>query len=230
VTLGDILGVTAVGVVVGVDLVSVPQAMTARPLVAGFVGGWIAGSPVYGLLIGAVLELFALETLPVGASRYPDWGPPSVAAGALFQPGPGGAFPHPFWPWLLSLVLVSALVAWFGGWALDAVHRANGAAISRRAAALEAGDPRALILLQAWGFVRDAGRAAALTLVALLPGGFVARVVAEQWRAPTALAEDVALAVAVGVAAAAAWRLFGRGKTARWLLAGVSAGLAVALL
>lgn len=229
-TPGDVLGVTAVGVVVGVDLVTVPQAMTGRPLVAAFLGGWIAGSPIYGLLIGVVLELFALETLPVGASRYPDWGPPSVAAGALFQPGPDGVFATPFWPWLLSLVLVAALVARLGGWAMDAIRRANDAAIVRRAAALDAGDPRALIRLQAWGFVRDAGRAALLTLVALLVGGVVAQVVADQWRASPAVAENAVLAAAMGVAAAAAWRLFARGKTGRWLAAGLGAGLAGALL
>ena len=229
-TPGDILGVTAVGVVVGVDLVTVPQAMVSRPLVAAFVGGWLVGSPAYGLLIGAVLELFALETLPVGAARYPDWGPPAVAAGALFPPGPGGVFTAPFWPWLLSLVLVTGVVAWLGGWAMDGVHRANGAAIRRRAAELEAGDPRALVRLQAWGFVRDAARAAVLTLVALVPGGFVAKVVALQWHAPGILAETTVLAVAAGVAAASAWRLHARGRPARWLFGGAAAGLAGALL
>ena len=61
------------GVLVGLDLVSVPQAMTSRPLVAA---RWRArlGDPAAGLRLGAVLELFALETLPVGAARYPDWG------------------------------------------------------------------------------------------------------------------------------------------------------------
>jgi hypothetical protein len=78
--------------------------------------------------------------------------------------------------------------------------------------------------------VRDAGRAALLTLLALLPGGFVAQAVADQWRAPPAVAQTAILAVAMGVAAAAAWRLYGRGTTARWLVAGVGAGLAGALL
>lgn len=226
-TLGDALGVTAVGVLAGVDLVTVPQAMIARPLVAAFVGGWIAGSPMHGLLVGVVLELFALETLPVGASRYPDWGPPAAAAGALFVPDRLVAVP--FWPSLLSVVLVAALVAWIGGFALDLVHRANGAAIVRRSAALDAGDPLALIGLQAGGFVRDAGRAALLTLLALGPGGVVARVVAQQWQAPPSVAENGVLVAALGVGAAAAWRLFGRGRAARWLFAGAALGAGAAL-
>jgi len=228
VTLGDVLGVIAAGVVVGVDLVTVPQAMTGRPLVAAFVGGWIAGSPLHGLLVGVVLELFALETLPVGVSRYPDWGPPAVAAGALFAANRLVAVP--FWPSLAGVVLAAALVAWVGGFALSLVRRANGAAIARRCAALEAGDPRALIRLQAGGFVRDVGRAALLTVLALGAGGVVIDVVAARWRAPGALAQVALVAVAAGVCAASAWRQFGRGRTARWLLAGTAVGAAAALV
>lgn len=226
----EVLGVTALGAVVGVDLVTVPQAMTARPLVAAFLGGWLVGSPFYGLLIGAILELLALETLPIGAARYPDWGPPAAAAGALVAPGPDPTLPVSPWPWLLCLVLVAAMVAWIGGWAMHAARLLSGAAVRRRSAQLESGDPKALVWLQAWGFVRDVVRAAALTLLALLPGGWVAGAVARQWRAPSHVAESVVLAVTVGVAAASAWRLYGRGTTSRWLLAGVGAGLAGMLL
>ena len=226
-TLGDALGVTAAGVIAGVDLVTVPQAMVGRPLVAAFVGGWLAGSPAHGLLLGVVLELLAFETLPVGASRYPDFGPPAVAAGFLFAPDRLQAVP--FWPSLLGAVLVAAVVAWLGGFALDIVHRANGAALRRLEAAVDSGDPRALIRLQAGGFVRDAGRAAALTLLALGPGGVVVAVVAHGWRAPAGLAEDAVLIATAGVAAASAWRLFGRGRTGRWLFGGAVIGLALAL-
>ncbi|MGD0484966.1 MAG: hypothetical protein ABSB58_10020, partial [Gemmatimonadales bacterium] len=91
-------------------------------------------------------------------------------------------------------------------------------------------DPRALVALQAGGFARDVLRAAALTLVTLVPGGALARVLAVRWRAPGGLAEDVLVAVALGVAAWSAWRLFGRGRTGRWLAAGLVIGFAGALL
>jgi PTS system mannose-specific IIC component len=227
---GEVAGVTAVGVVVGVDLVTVPQAMTARPLVAAFVGGWLLGHPMIGLLAGAVLELFALETLPVGAARYPDWGPPAVAAGALLADGVRADTVAGVWPGLLATVLVAAVVARLGGWSMQLVRRANGAAIRRLADRLDGGDPRALVALQAGGFVRDVARAAVLTLLALVPGGWIARELASRWRGPAALAEDGLLAVALGAAAWSAWRLFGRGRTARWLAAGVAAGCAGALL
>jgi len=226
----EIAGVTAAGVVAGVDLVTFPQAMTARPLVGAFVGGWLLGHPMVGLLAGAVLELFALETLPVGAAPYPDWGPPAVAAGAILAQGVAADSAAGVWPGLLVTVFVAAVVARLGGWSMQLVRRANGAAIRLLTPRLDAGDPRALVALQAGGFVRDAARAAALTLLALLPGGWVVREVTSRWHGPAALAEDGLLAVALGAAAASAWRLFGRGRAARWLLAGLVAGCAGALL
>ena len=43
-----------------------------------------SGQPSSGLLVGAALELIALETLPFGASRYPEWGSAAVVGGAIF--------------------------------------------------------------------------------------------------------------------------------------------------
>ena len=78
------------GTVVAVDLVSVPQALLARPLVAATVAGAIVGDLNAGLAVGLLLELFALDVLPVGASRYPDYGPGTVGAVLVVahQPSP----------------------------------------------------------------------------------------------------------------------------------------------
>jgi mannose/fructose/N-acetylgalactosamine-specific phosphotransferase system component IIC len=230
VTGGEMLGVTAAGVLVGVDLVSVPQAMIARPLVAAFVGGWLMGHPAVGLLVGTLLELFALESLPIGAARYPDWGPPAVATGALVAERAGTPAAAGIWPVLLAAVLVAALAASIGTWSMHLVRHANGAAIRRYADRLERGDPKALIALQAGGFVRDCTRSALLTVLTLLPGGVVIRVLAESWRAPAGVAEGIVLAVTLGAGAGSAWRLFGREATVRWLLGGLVAGCAGILL
>jgi hypothetical protein len=117
-----------------------------------------------------------------------------------------------------------------GTWSMHLVRHANGAAIRRYADQLERGDPKALIALQAGGFVRDSGRSAALTLLTLLPGGVVIRLLSESWGGPAVVAEAIVLAVALGAGACSAWRLFGRGATARWLFAGVVAGCAGVLL
>ena len=72
--------------IAGLDLVSVLQVLLSRPLVAGSVAGWLLGDVDSGLRIGAALELFALDVVPVGSSRYPDFGAATVGA-ALYGAG-----------------------------------------------------------------------------------------------------------------------------------------------
>src|SRR6185436_18481802 len=101
------------GGILGLDTVSFPQAMLSRPIVSGTLGGTVLGSPAAGVLCGATLELFALETLPFGASRYPEWGSAALVGGGLFalqaQGQSGG---------LLICVAVALLCAYVGGWSM----------------------------------------------------------------------------------------------------------------
>jgi mannose/fructose/N-acetylgalactosamine-specific phosphotransferase system component IIC len=223
VSAGTLLGVLAVGTLAGLDLVSVPQIMLARPLVAGFLGGAVAGRPLAGLATGALLELFAFETLPIGAARYPDWGPAAAAAGALAALRGGSWDPA----WMAGVTVVALVAAWLGGITMHLVRRLNGAQLRRREAQLMAGDPRALRALQAGGVARDLVRAAALTAFTFVAGGQVARQVALGWHAPRAVADLALVGTALGVATWSAYRLFGRGVPRRLLTVGAVAGIAV---
>lgn len=79
------------GGMVGLDAASFPQVMISRPLVAATVTGLVAGRPADGLLLGLILEVFALLVLPVGAARYPEAGTAAVAAtGAYLAAAPPG--------------------------------------------------------------------------------------------------------------------------------------------
>jgi hypothetical protein len=69
---------------VGLDATSFPQVMLSRPLVAGTLVGVLFGDPASGALIGALLEVFQLPVLPMGAARYPDAGTAAVAAAAAY--------------------------------------------------------------------------------------------------------------------------------------------------
>ncbi len=222
-TAAGALLVLAAGTVAGVDLVSVPQAMLARPLVAGFLGGAAVGRPLAGLAMGALLELFAFETLPVGATRYPDWGPAAVAAGALagLHGGPWNS------AWQAGVVVVGLLGAWLGGLTMHLARRMSAAQLRRREAAVESGDPRALAALEWGGVARDAVRAAALTALTFVVGEYVARAVELGWRAPPALADVAVAGTAVGVAAYSALHLFGRGAPRRLIVAGALAAVVV---
>lgn len=210
------------GTLVGVDLVSGPQAMISRPLVAGTIAGWIAGDVHTGLRIGVIFELFALDVLPVGAARYPDYGPATVAAVVL---GLGT-------PWQLGIGLSVAfglVLGLLGGWTLQLVRRSNARAIQRRSAALAAGESSAIRRLQYAGLLRDTARGFILTLLGL--------VLARALRGNLRLDEQTQLAltlVAIGSALAAAasgaFRTSGRSVRLKWLVAGAGTGVLLAVL
>lgn len=221
----EALAIVAVGTLCGIDLVSVPQIMIARPLAAAFLGGLVVGAPLPALAVGALLELLAMETLPVGAVRYPDWGPPSAAAGALVGVSPASASPSG----LLAVLLVAIGAAWLGGWLMHLTRRAAGAHAMRLRAALDAGDVRALGRLQWAGLGRDAARSFLIAAVSLTGGDALSVWFTRGWQGPEALAQIAVVAATVGVAVWSAWRLFGHGRVAWWLAGGVTAGAALAV-
>jgi mannose/fructose/N-acetylgalactosamine-specific phosphotransferase system component IIC len=210
------------GTLVGLDLVSVPQAMIARPVVAGAVAGWLAGDVEAGLRVGVLFELFALDVLPVGAVRYPDYGPATVAATALAADS----------PWQFALGLSAALgltIAVLGGFGLQLVRRANARAIQHRSAALAAGESGAIRRLQYGSLLRDAMRSAGLTALGLACAWLLGRYA---WLDRSTALGLTLVAVGCGLSAVigGALRSAGRGPRLRWLGAGALVGLIVAAL
>lgn len=210
------------GTLVGLDLVSVPQAMISRPMVAGTVAGALAGNVEIGLRIGILFELFALDVLPAGAVRYPDYGPATVSAVAL---GVGT-------PWELGLGISAALglvFAMLGGWSLQVVRRSNARAIQRRAAALAAGESSAIRWLQYGGLLRDALRGFTLTLAGLVVASTITESVRLDRQTAVALTL-VAIGSALAAVTSAAVRGSGRGNRLKWLIAGLGTGILIAAL
>ena len=215
-----VLGLFAWGIVVALDLVSGPQALLARPLVAGTVAGIIAGDVGAGLRVGVLLELFALDVLPVGASRYPDYGPATVAAVAAVA---GLA-----WQDRLGLAILLALpIAFAGGLGMQWLRHANARAVQARVAALAAADVRAIAALHYGGLGRDALRGAALTAVGLALALASRRLTLPHPVPPLLLAAAVGSGLAAVVSGAV--RGTGRGTSLRWLLTGLGVGTALAL-
>lgn len=209
------------GTLVGLDLASVPQAMYSRPLVAGLLGGLAVGNPLPGLTVGALLELFALDVLPVGASRYPDWGPGAVAVGALAGAHTDGMLASG----LLALVLVAVVAAWAGGWLTHLVRRANVASVEALRAALDAGEVRAVRTVQRLGLLRDTVRSFALTTLALAVGDLLSGLFAREWPGPQRFAQIALAATSIGVALHGGARLTGRGRQALWFAGGLVSGV-----
>lgn len=222
-TPSDFLWLVVVGALVGLDTVSFPQAMIARPLVAATIGGTLLGDAGSGLLVGATLELIALETLPVGASRYPEWGSASVIGGALVARfgdlGPGA---------LPMAVLGALATAWIGGWTMVSLRRLNGLIARRARPALERGSRTALYTVQLSGMGLDVVRGAFLTLAALVVLGPVVRASVTLWGVDERMSRAVVVALAASVAVAAVWKLFHGTPYARLLfLGGLVGGLSI---
>lgn len=209
------------GALVGLDLASWPQLMLSRPLVAGSVAGVVVGDPVAGVAVGGLLELFALDVLPIGATRYPDFGVAALAGVVLAA---DRAVPEMLGA-ATGLALVLALVS---GPLIESVRRGNARAAGSAAAALAAGDARVVAALHFSGLRRDLARSAFLSLIAVA-GGMALRGLGTP---PAHLALPLLLvAVGGGVAAAVrgAVRSSSQGGRFSWVAAGVAVGIVVVL-
>lgn len=218
----DMLPVALLGGILGMDVVTFPQAMISRPIVAATVAGALIGNPVAGLAMGAVLELLALEMLPFGASRYPDWGSASVVGGALFAEqwdAPAGA--------LAASLLAALVTAILSGRSMVWLRRLNASLSAREHEALEKGSARAVNGLQLFGLSADLARGFAVTLVAMLVFTPLTAAVVGSWGTDARYSRAVVVAMVAAVSAGAVWKIFHLVPRARLLFV---AGLAIGAL
>ena len=210
------------GTLVGLDLISVGQFMLARPLVAGVVAGAIIGDPMAGGMVGTILELFALDVLPVGAVRYPDYGIGAVAgtvvaAGAPPMLGMGLA------------VAVGLAIAYLGELGIARVRSLNSQDLRQVEERLDAGDWGVVAGVHIRGLSRDFVRAALVALSGLVIATLIASHPFTTVRGAV-LVTVVMVGTAIGTAASGAMRLGGRGLGLKWFVLGLLAGLAVVLV
>jgi mannose/fructose/N-acetylgalactosamine-specific phosphotransferase system component IIC len=218
-TITMILTFALLGAILGLDVVSFPQAMISRPIVASTLAGTLGGSASDGLLAGVFLEMMALETLPVGASRYPEWGTASVVGGALYVSRRGDATSA-----LLFAMLGAMITAWVGGWSMYALRRLNGRWMKRALPALEAGDASVVTWLQLRGLTADLTRGFALTALALTVLVPLTALAVANGHGDSATIRAVLVAVAASIAGSAAWKLSHGSKHGPWFFIG---GLAI---
>lgn len=218
----DLIPLALLGGLLGLDVVSFPQAMISRPIVAATLGGALVGQSPSGLLIGATLELIALETLPFGASRYPEWGSASVVGGAIFSSYPS----HP--AGAMPLALVAALATtWIGGWTMVKLRQLNAVWAGQKRDALAAGARGTVIWLQLAGMTADFVRGALLTAIAYAVLAPISRVLIEDWFTDPRYSRAFTVTIAAAVAGGAAWKLFHSTVGARWFFVG---GLGIGLV
>lgn len=217
----ELLPISLLGGMLGLDVVCFPQMMVSRPLIAATVTGAFVGDATTGVLVGATLELIALATLPFGASRYPEWGSAAVVGGAI------AAAMHTDRAGALTIGVLAALAtAWVSGWTLVKLRQWNAWMARRKRSGLDAGSRGTVIGLQLAGLTADYVRAAALTAIGyglLFP---VANATVGVWSFGDHVSRAVVVTVASAVAASAAWTIFHSATHARWYFAG---GLAIGI-
>lgn len=223
----DVLVLSLLGGVLGLDTVSFPQAMLSRPIVAATLAGALVGDAVSALLVGATLELFAVETLPFGASRYPEWGSASVIGGALFAKASWGFDAGR----LTTTVLAALAIAWVGGWSMVQVRKLNARWARSRHDAVARGARRTVIGLQVAGLGADLVRGIVVTAIGLTVFAPLQTLTLQSWGSSSPLSRAMVVGAAGAVSLGAAYKLFHSVPGFVWqLMLGAAAGLAVVIL
>jgi len=222
----NVLGVGLLGGLVGLDATSFPQVMVSRPLVAGTLTGLLFGQPAEGAMVGAILEIFDLGILPVGAARYPDSGTATVAAVAAYSSIPL----HALDPGILLLTVIFGL-AW------ESVTGTSTVWLRRLNERLVLSTPRwhgrpglALERLHLTSMLLDFLRAALLAASGALLGSLLLKPAAGRWVLGSEFAA-AALAVAAATVLGALVSIFGGWRERRAaLVLGIACGSLLLLL
>ncbi|NJD09165.1 MAG: PTS sugar transporter subunit IIC [Gemmatimonadetes bacterium] len=222
----SIWGLAALGGLVGLDATAFPQVMISRPLIAGTLTGLLFGAPAEGAMLGAILEIFDLGILPVGAARYPDSGTATVAAVAAYA----GVPQHALDPGVLLLAVIFGL-AWESvtGTSTVWLRRLN----ERLVLATQRwhGQPgRSLERLHLTSMLIDFVRAAALAVGGALLGSLLLKFAAGRWLfgsevVAAALAVTAAAVMGALISVLGGWR-----ERRRALLLGIACGTLLLLL
>jgi mannose/fructose/N-acetylgalactosamine-specific phosphotransferase system component IIC len=222
----DLLPFVLLGAVCGLDVVSFPQVMISRPIVAATASAALGGHVGLGLALGATLELIALEMLPFGASRYPEWGSASVVGGALVAGVPAaGTVPAVTSAALVLAVLACLATSWVGGWTMVMLRRVNAVWARQARPLLDAGSRSAVMSLQLRGLCADLVRGGALTGIALVLLTPLVDHTIGHWGVDAAVSRAVVVGASATVAVAAAWKVFHTTRGVIWyFVAGVAAG------
>lgn len=218
----EALPIALLGALLGLDVVSFPQAMVSRPIVAATLAGAFIGHAPAGLLIGVVLELIALDTLPFGASRYPEWGSAGVVGGALFAAQPAGM------PGALPASMLAALLtASISGWSMVMLRRIIATRLESTRDLIEAGSRDALLGLHLSGMTMDLLRGALVTTLGMVVFSPLVHAIVVIWGSDSAPSRAVVVVIAAVVAGGALWKVFHSVRGVLWLFLG---GLAVSTL
>ncbi|MDH3272403.1 MAG: PTS sugar transporter subunit IIC [Gemmatimonadota bacterium] len=168
----DILRLSALGGLLGLDGTAVGQFMVSRPLVAGVLTGWMSGDVGVGLAIGMLLELYLLVSVPSGGARFPEAATATVVAVACAAPFEGAGA-------VVLAVAVGLVWGQVGGASVDAGRHLNDRFVPEPG---DAGDPAARVTrVHLVAILADFLRGATVTATGIVSGRFVVRSFVDRW-------------------------------------------------
>jgi len=212
----EILRLSLLGGLFGLDSTAVGQFMVSRPLVAGAVTGWVLGNPVLGVAVGGILELYLLVSFPTGGARFPEGSTATVVAVAAASPLDGaGALP----------LAVALGLVWgqMGGLTIGLQRHLNSRLVPEHSDATHAGGRVATAHLAAIGL--DFLRATLVTASGIVVGRVVLPSLVASWPLDRA-ASAALLLVGGGVSAGILLHDVGGFRKRRiWFAAGIALGI-----
>jgi len=212
----EILRISLLGGLLGLDATAVGQFMVSRPLVAGAITGWALGNPVLGVAVGGMLELYLLVSFPTGGARFPEGSTATVVAVAAATPFDGvGALP----------LAVAVGLAWgqLGGVTIGVQRHVNSRLVPEQSDATHAGGRVSAAHMAA--ILLDFLRAALVTASGIMVGRVALRALVVPW--PLDETASVALLL-VGGSVSAGILLHDVGGFQRrrvWFVAGIALGI-----
>jgi mannose/fructose/N-acetylgalactosamine-specific phosphotransferase system component IIC len=125
---------------------------------------------------------------------------------------------------------VGLVTGLFGGVTINVLRRVNSRVVHAAAAQLESGDPSALVRLHIGGLLRDALRAALVTVFGLVLAWLARPLLGGALSVRGAVLLAVAIVgTALAAGAAGTLRLVGRGPNLAWFAAGLAGGIAATI-
>ena len=182
----DLLRLGLLGGVLGLDSTAVGQFMVSRPLVAGWLAGWVTGVPEFGITIGAVLEVFLLVSFPTGGARFPEGSTAAVVA-------VGVAAPYESPDVVAGAVAIGLVWGQFGGWTVTLQRNVNGWLVPRANVAQQGVLARA----HAVAVLIDFARGMIVTAAGIWLGRFALGFVGRAWRTDGSISSGVLFVGAV---------------------------------
>lgn len=212
----DILRLSALGGLLGLDGTAVGQFMLSRPLVAGVLSGWMVGDVGLGATIGMILELYLLVSVPSGGARFPEAATATVVAVSCAAPFQGAGA-------LVLAVAVGLVWGQVGGASVDAQRHLNAHLVP------EPGEPpdpaRRVSWAHATAIAVDFLRAATVTGVGIASGRLVIGSLGAWW--PLGQVASIGLLLVGGAVSAGILLndLGGFRRRKAWFTAGLALGL-----